>query len=90
MVVKLSSKGQLVIPKEIRRALNLEPGATFDVKLVDDQIVLQPLKDAKALQQTIAEMRQLAVGGALTNDLEAEHLRELEKERQREQPLRAG
>ena len=45
MNVKLSSKGQLVIPKKIRQALDLQPGTEFDVELVGRQIILQPIVD---------------------------------------------
>ena len=84
ITVKLSSKGQLIIPKEIRRALDLRPGATFDVKLVDDKIILQPVIDKAKLRKTINAVRQLAVGASLVDELEKEHQRELEKDMQRE------
>jgi AbrB family looped-hinge helix DNA binding protein len=80
MVVKLSSKGQLIIPKEIRRALNLQPGTTFDVKLVDDKIILQPVMDKVKLRKTIDAMRQLAAGPPLLDELEKEHRHELDKD----------
>ena len=40
MNVKLSSKGQLVIPKEIRKALDLQPGTEFDIELINEQVRL--------------------------------------------------
>jgi AbrB family looped-hinge helix DNA binding protein len=43
MLTKLSSKGQLIIPKSVRRALALEPGTQFEVEVVDKEIVLKPL-----------------------------------------------
>ena len=33
---RLSSKGQIVIPEEVRKALGLEPGAQFVVMGADD------------------------------------------------------
>ncbi len=84
MTVKLSSKGQLIIPKEIRRALDLQPGATFDIKLVDDKIILQPVMDKVTLRETMDAIRQLVVGSSLLDELEKEHQRELEKDMQRE------
>ncbi len=84
MTVKLSSKGQLIIPKEIRRALDLQPGATFDIKLVDDKIILQPVMDKVTLRETMDAIRQLVVGPSLLDELEKEHQRELEKDMQRE------
>jgi AbrB family looped-hinge helix DNA binding protein len=38
----LSSKGQLVIPLEIRRRLGLKAGDQFDCSVVEGNIVLQP------------------------------------------------
>ncbi len=42
--VKISSKGQVVIPAEIRKILNLKKGAFLEIRLSDDGIVLTPLK----------------------------------------------
>jgi AbrB family looped-hinge helix DNA binding protein len=53
---KLSSKGQVVIPEEIRTRLGLEPGAQF-VVLGDDDVVILKLIQAPDL----AEFEQLAV-----------------------------
>lgn len=41
---KLSSKGQVVIPEEIRSRLGLEPGAQFVVVGEGDVVVLKALK----------------------------------------------
>jgi AbrB family looped-hinge helix DNA binding protein len=46
--VKLSSKGQVVIPKSIREALNYQPGAAFVVSLVGNEIRLRPSTTIKA------------------------------------------
>jgi AbrB family looped-hinge helix DNA binding protein len=46
MLVKMSSKGQLVIPKAVRRALRLEPGTAVRVRVVEKTIVLEPIADA--------------------------------------------
>lgn len=43
MLVTLSSKGQLVIPKQLRKALNLRQGMKFDVHIEDNKIVLEPV-----------------------------------------------
>jgi len=42
---KLSSNGQIVIPRKIRASLGLNPGAKFLVTESDDNIVLKPIKD---------------------------------------------
>ncbi len=73
MVVKLSSKGQLVIPKAVRRALNLDAGAEFDLRVAEGSIVLAPLRELPedALYGIFADVDLLA-------DLEAEHRKEVE------------
>jgi AbrB family looped-hinge helix DNA binding protein len=38
----LSSKGQLVIPAALRKALNLRPGDKVEMKLEGERLVLQP------------------------------------------------
>lgn len=43
MLTKLSSKGQLIIPKSVRHALYLEPGAQFEIEVLDKKIVLKPV-----------------------------------------------
>jgi AbrB family looped-hinge helix DNA binding protein len=43
MLVTLSSKGQLVIPKPVREALNVSSGDQFIVQLVEGKIVLEPI-----------------------------------------------
>jgi AbrB family looped-hinge helix DNA binding protein len=52
---RLSSKGQVVIPEEIRTALGLEPGARF-VVLSEGDVVILKLIDAPAR----SEVRALA------------------------------
>ena len=43
MTTTLSSKGQVVIPLEIRTRLGLPPGALIDCVLEDGRIVLTPV-----------------------------------------------
>ncbi|MCP4357900.1 MAG: AbrB/MazE/SpoVT family DNA-binding domain-containing protein [Chloroflexi bacterium] len=90
MNVKLSSKGQLVIPKKIRHALDLQPGTEFDIKMVGKQIILQPIVDKAEMLRTIEKLHTLAKGSDLLDMLEEEHRWEREKEHRREQSLFAG
>jgi AbrB family looped-hinge helix DNA binding protein len=76
MVVKLSSKGQLVIPQPIREAMGLRPGMTFQVTQQESVIVLEPVdfvSPINALYGKYAEMDLVA-------SLELEHREELAKE----------
>jgi antitoxin PrlF len=43
MLLKLSSKGRLTIPKAIREELGLAPGTRFHVELVEGRIILAPI-----------------------------------------------
>jgi AbrB family looped-hinge helix DNA binding protein len=42
MTTKLSTKGQVVLPKDIRRKMNLRPGDQFDTRIDGEGILLVP------------------------------------------------
>lgn len=42
MQIKISTKGQVVVPNRIRRKLNLQPGDSLEAKLERQRIVLTP------------------------------------------------
>lgn len=44
-IVTASSRGQIVIPKEIRKRLNIVTGKRLSVKAEGDQVLLTPLPD---------------------------------------------
>jgi AbrB family looped-hinge helix DNA binding protein len=90
MSVKLSSKGQLVLPKHIRQELQLEPGAEFEVDVVDGKIILQPVLKQEELQQILTELRQIVQGADLREELKAEREQERQREQHLEQSLRSG
>ena len=75
MLVRLSSKGQLVIPKSVRQALGLEPGIQFHLQIGDDKIILEPL-----VPSAIDLLYGKYAGADLLADLEAEHQQEMENE----------
>lgn len=72
MIVKLSSKGRLVIPKAVRQTLSLHAGAELDAHIVDGLIVLAPVAHSPedALYGIFADCDLLA-------DLETEHREEV-------------
>jgi len=45
VITAMSSKGQVVLPKKIRAALNLSVGTQFAVFSCGDNILLKPLKE---------------------------------------------
>ena len=75
MLTRLSSKGQLVIPKVIREALDLQIGTQFQVRVGDGKIILEPLSGS-----TIDVLYGKYAGADLVNELEAEHRREIHDE----------
>ena len=75
MLVRLSSKGQLVIPRSIRESLHLKNGDRFQARVVDGKIILEPV--AKDLVQ---RLHGKYAGANMLKELEEEHKRELENE----------
>lgn len=57
---KLSSKGQIVIPKEVRDTLGLKPGQVVVFVTVGNTVSLVPQKD-------ITELRGIAKGRDISN-----------------------
>ncbi len=59
----LTSKGQLVIPKEIREYMRLEPGDRLDFVVRDDgEVVIRPVvADVTALRGLLATSRRKPV-----------------------------
>jgi len=78
-VTSLSTKGQIIIPKKIREALGLRPGAKFIIELEGDSVILKPVK-VDVAQRLYGRYRELD----LLKDLEEEHLREVERDIGRE------
>lgn len=73
MVMRLSSKGQIVLPKSIRAKLNLKSGDQFTAKIVNETIVLEP-----APVNIVAKLRGKYAGHNFIKDLEEEHRQEVE------------
>jgi len=78
----VSSKGQLVIPKEIRESLDIRPGTRIAMTVEDNRIILQP-----ANFRLIEKLCGLTAGGpSMTDELlaerRAEHQRTEEKYRE--------
>jgi len=71
-ITTVSSKGQFVIPSDIRAALRIEPGTRISVALEDFRIVLEPV--SKAL---VDRTRGMLKGGPSLSEA-------LKKERQKD------
>jgi AbrB family looped-hinge helix DNA binding protein len=59
---KMSSKGQVVIPEDIRKRLGLEPGAQFVVIGDDDTVILKMITapDMSQFDELISRARKQA------------------------------
>ena len=76
MLLRLSSKGQLVLPKKIREKLHLTSGDQFQARIVDGKIVLELLK-----KDTIDRLHGILAGTDVLKELEEEHRQEIEHDR---------
>jgi AbrB family looped-hinge helix DNA binding protein len=72
MLTRLSSKGQMVIPSSVRKALGLRAGTQFHLRLEEGRIILEPIRTSpiEALYGKYSDSDFLA-------DLETEHKHEL-------------
>ena len=67
-IVKASSKGQIVIPKEIREKLGITPGKRILLRVVNEHAEITPLPD-----DPIKAMRGILKGGkSMAKELLAE------------------
>ena len=59
---RMSSRGQVVIPEEVRRRLGLKAGSQFVVVAADDAVVLKPVSepDMSQFDSLLAEARKQA------------------------------
>ena len=74
-IVKLSSKGQMVLPKEIREAMGIGAGTVLKVIRKDKKILLEPMA-ASMIDRLYGKFK----GEDFLKDLEAEHHREIRRE----------
>ena len=63
MTHRVGAKGQVVIPKELRDQLGIEPGDEVSFWLHDDHVVVRPAKHRRPLRGRFR-------GSALTDELE--------------------
>lgn len=77
MLVKLSSKGQLVIPRALRQSMGLESGMRFNLQRRGRTLILEPLDQTFPIDALYGKYPALD----LLSDLEHEHSQELERDK---------
>ena len=75
LTTKISSKGQVVVPKEIRARLKIKPGTFFHVRIEKNTILLTPMK-----KRPIDRLYGKFGGEKILYELEREHVTEIEHE----------
>ncbi|OGX21263.1 MAG: hypothetical protein A3K54_03805 [Omnitrophica WOR_2 bacterium RBG_13_44_8] len=71
IVARILGKGQIVIPKEVRKKVNLSPGDKVEVRLSEEGIIISPI------QQNYTENFKGIIKGKLSlEDLERLHAEE--------------
>ena len=75
-LVKVSSKGQLVVPKKMRMALGLKAGSVLKVQCTRKGILMEPVTESM-----IERLYGKFSGEDLLKEHEAEHRRESSREK---------
>jgi len=77
-IVKMSSKGQIVIPIEIRKKLGIKPGQRVNLTVVHDKVFITPLPE-----DPIKAMRGILKGKpSMAQALVKERKQEVEREKE--------
>ncbi len=74
MMTYISTKGQLVIPVELRRKYGIKPGTRVEVIDRGDQIILQPITE-----EYVRKLRGSLKGGNALRVLEEERRKDKER-----------
>lgn len=63
----VSSKGQLVIPAELRESLGIEPGTRVAIRQQGDELILSPATKVAA-RRVLSRLRGMTAGGPSMTD----------------------
>ena len=79
MKTHVSSKGQVVIPQEIRERLHLREGSELDVEMEDDHVVLRKAKTTAGWRAWQGKFKGVDLTKALEEERRAEEGRDRKK-----------
>ncbi len=72
-IATVDADGQLVLPPDLRAALHLEPGSSWEVSVDDSRVILNPVVEAQpetVLPASVIALRGMFAGGpSLEDDL---------------------
>ena len=82
--VRVSSKGQIVLPADVRRELGIESGRTLLVRRQGREIILTPADDARDLKAMLKATRAWAKKANVDPVAELHERRRQERQRSRQ------
>ena len=74
---KITSKGQLTIPKEVRRALGVRKGDSLLFEVDDDEVRVRVAREPVSFAQYMGIWREEEAEGGMSIQEVNEHVREL-------------
>ena len=74
MIAKVSSKGQVVVPKEIRKQMGIKSGAFLEFRQIDNKRL-----EVTVIKDLIKELEGILEGTNALQQLEEEHRKEIEE-----------
>ncbi|HWP91032.1 MAG TPA: AbrB/MazE/SpoVT family DNA-binding domain-containing protein [Thermodesulfobacteriota bacterium] len=75
MIVKVSSKGQVVIPNEIREKMKIKAGVFLEFRQIDDKRL-----EVTVIKDPVEELHGILKGTNALQELEEEHRKEIEED----------
>ncbi|HLE25650.1 MAG TPA: AbrB/MazE/SpoVT family DNA-binding domain-containing protein [Thermodesulfobacteriota bacterium] len=75
MIAKVSSKGQVVVPKEIRKEMKIKAGTLFEFRQIDKKRL-----EITVIHDLIKELEGIYKGSGMLKELEREHKEEIERD----------
>ena len=75
MIAKVSSKGQVVVPKEIRKQMGIKSGAFLEFRQIDEKRL-----EVTVIKDLIKELEGILEGTNALQQLEEEHRKEIEED----------